>query len=665
METVETRRQQYDASSIAILKGLEAVRRRPAMYIGALGQAGVHHLCFEIVQNSVDEAMAGHCSQIDVVLHEDGSCEVSDDGRGIPIEMHPEAARPASEIVLTTLHAGSKFGHGVYAMAGGLHGVGLSCVNALAEWLVIEVMRDGGHHRQRFARGVPVGDLAKVGSSLRSGTAIRFLPDTSIMGAGVEFDATVIARRLKEHAFLWPGLTIRFQNRRTGGSEEYRYDTGIVGFVEDLNRSRKLLHPQPIHVAGESGGIRIEAALQWTAVYVEDVATYANGVSTPRGGTHLEGLRSALTRVVTRYATEHGLVSETNEKIAGFDVREGLTCVLSLMMPDPEFEGQSKSSLSSAGALGAVEKVITSGLLEHFSAHPGVAGLVVGRAVEASRARAAARRAAERARYRSADTVISKEVYKQQFGIRSKNWHDSARWITDDGLLQTHARSCAVDERARVLDVCCGSGVVGAAFKGRVGSVTGLDITPEMVALARTRLDEVLQGDVYKMPFDSSSFDLVVNREVLHLLPEPNAPLAEIFRVLRPGGQFLVGQLVPFGDADSAWMFRLLKKKQPLFFNNFTRESFQALLEETGFGRVEVTEYLQWEDIDVWIDTHETPSLNRHEIRDLYYNAPAEVKAAHPFEVSPSGRIRDCWRWCVFSAFKPESRPSGNGSEKP
>jgi DNA gyrase subunit B len=212
-----------------------------------------------------------------------------------------------------------------------------------------------------------------------------------------------------------------------------------------------------------------------------------------------------------------------------------------------------------------------------------------------------------------------------------------------------------VSPDAEVLDVCCGSGVVGASFRGRVGKITGLDITPEMVALSRQRLDEVVQGDVYDIPFPANRFDLVCNREVLHLLPHPERPVAEIFRVLKPGGQFIFGQWVPFSEVDAPWMFRIVKKKQPLFFNNLMEEDCKALLRDAGFVGIETAEYLQWEDIDLWIDTWETPNLHRHQIRDLYLHAPAEVRAAHPFEISPTGAITDCWRWVVFSALKPSA----------
>ena len=647
----------YDAAAIRVLTGLEAVRQRPAMYIGSTGPQGMHHLVFEVVQNAIDEALAGHCTRIDVTVHADGSCSVEDDGRGIPTDLHPIAGRPALEVVFTTLHAGGKFGGPTYHLPGGLHGVGLACVNALSSWLLVEVWRDGWHHRQRFTRGAPEAGLVRVEETDRNGTRVRFAPDPDVFSGpetAAGLDSATLQRRLEELAFLHPGVHIRFADERTGGAWDYDYATGIVGFVEHLNTSREPLHRPPVHIAGVAGLVEVEAALQWTTAYAEDVATYVNSISTTQGGTHLEGMKRALTRVINAYAHAQRLLNrEVDEKIAGYDIREGLTAVLSVRMVEPEFEGQTKSVLTSREATAAVEHVVGEQLAAVLSKKPDVAAAIVGKALEASRARAAARRASERARYRTVDSLFSKEVYQRQFGIRSKNWHQSARWITDQQLLGSHAALTRVHPGARVLDTCCGSGVVGASFRDRVGHITGLDLTAEMRAKAATRLDEVVAGDVYEIPFPEATFDMVVNREVLHLLPHPDRPVAEMFRVLKPGGQFVVGQILPYGAIDAPWMFRVFKKKQPLFFNNFTDASFHQMLAEAGFVDIEMVEYHQWEDIDLWIDTHETPNLHRHEIRDLYYRAPAEVRAAHPFEVSPSGAIQDCWRWCIFSAWKP------------
>lgn len=643
--------QRYDASSITVLEGLEPVRRRPAMYVGSTGPAGVFNLAVEVVQNAVDEALAGHCTAIDVTVHDDGSIEVQDDGRGIPVDDLP-SGRSAAEVVLTTLHAGGKFGTGAYFAAGGLHGVGVSCVNALSAWLVLTVQRDGGAWRARFERGEVVEPLVRLAAQPDGhGTRIHFAPDPSIFPDPIVPEAR-LAAWLHAQAFLNEGLAIRYDNRLTGVAESWAYASGVAGFVAWLNREREAVHAEPAHLRGEGKGIQVDVALQWTHAYAEDVQAYVNGVHTPQGGTHVEGLRAALTQVINGYAASAHLL-EGAESIAGYDLREGLTAVLSVRMGEPEFEGQTKAVLTTRAATDVVQHVVAQALVDWLTGHPAEAAAIVGRALEASRARAAARRASERARYQRVDLDFSRDVYREQFGIRSTNWHASARWITDGAILAEHAAHCKVAPDAKVLDVCCGSGVVGNAFRGKVGHITGLDLTPEMIKLSRTRLDEVVQGDVYDIPFPAASFDLVCNREVLHLLPNPERPVSEVFRVCKPGGQFIVGQWVPFSEVDAAWMFRIVKKKQPLFFNNLMEADLVALLTNAGFVDIKVTEVLQWEDIDTWIDTWETSVIHRHQIRDLYHHAPAEVRAVHPFEIAPDGRITDCWRWVVVSGWKP------------
>ncbi len=644
----------YGASQIDVLPGLQAIRRRPSMYIGSTGPAGVMQLLVELVQNAIDEALAGAASRIRVTLGE--AIVVEDDGRGIPTEPHPQhGGRSALELVLCEVHAGGKFRAGAYQAAGGLHGVGLSAVNALSEQLQIEVRRGGRATRMACVRGNVVVPPTDVGLAEGTGTAIAFVPDPMIFTEGATLDAAAVARHLHEQAFLHAGLELELEHD-DGREEHFESRDGLAGFARwvattsgsALGVEAAPVHAAPIVLRGEEDGITVEAALLWTTGFGEVVRSFVNRVPTPKGGAHVDGLGAALLRSLRAH------VRDDDADLLGSDLREGLVSILTVRMREPEFEGQTKILLTSP-VESVVERIVARALGEALAADPESTRRIVGRIVESGRARLAARRAGERARYRTLDSVVSKELYKQQFGIRSKNWHDSCRWLTDGGLLGQHAAACAVGPEAEVLDICCGSGVVGNSFRGRVGKITGLDLTPEMIALARTRLDEVVQGDVYDIPFPEGRFDLVCNREVLHLLPDPDRPVSEVFRVLKPGGQFIVGQLVPFGTADAAWFFRVIKKKQPLFFNHLLDVDMHDMLARNGFVDITMTEYTHEEDIETWITTHETPNEMRHEIRDLYHHAPAEVRAVHPFRIDSDGRIWDTWRWVVFSCFKPST----------
>ena len=639
----------YTAASITVLRGLQAVRRRPSMYIGSTGPDGVYNLVVEVLQNAVDEALAGHARVISLTIARSGEITVVDDGRGIPVDPLPGGDRPAAEIVASTLHSGSKFVDGAYVRPGGLHGVGLACVNALASSLELTIERDGERWSGRFERGELVEPLALRGTAIGRGTTVRFTPDAEIFGAS-RLDHAALESWLRAQAWLVPGLTVELHTPT--GTATWHSEEGLADYARWIARNRELVHPEPLAFRGSAEGVDVDVALLWTRAYTEDVAAFVNNVHTAQGGTHVDGLRAAVARAVESYATTNHLL-DPGEALAGYDVYEGLAAVLAVRIAEPEFEGQTKAILTSRGATEAVRHVVAAGLATWFANNPQDAAAIVGRAVEASRARAASRRASERARYERVDVLVDKEVFKQQFGIRSKNWHDSAKWITDESILGLHGGSCVMGPEAVVLDICCGSGVVGASFRGKVKKIVGLDLTPEMVALSRTRLDEVVEGDVYEMPFSDASFDVVCNREVLHLLPQPERVLAQVMRVLRPGGQFIVGQWVPYSAVDAAWFFRVVKKKQPLFVNNLLDEDFRAMLARAGFTGLTVQETIQWEDIDIWIHTWETPALHRHQIRDLYAHAPAEVREVHPFEISATGQIRDAWRWCVYSCFRP------------
>jgi len=394
---------EYDENSITVLKGLEAVRERPAMYIGSTSASGLHHLVYEVVDNSVDEALAGHCKSIEVVIHEDGSLCVQDDGRGIPVGIHPEMGKSAAEVALTVLHAGGKFNKSSYKVSGGLHGVGVSCVNALSEWLQLDIWRDGGHYRQRYQRGAPDADLARLGDSDQRGTKVWFQPDPQIFKEGTVFNYETLHRRLQELAFLNPGLTIHIEDRRENKSERFNYAGGLRNFVEHLNRGRTTLHPEPVFFAGEKDAIQVEAALQWTSAYAETTFSFVNNIYTSSGGTHESGLKAALTRVVNTYATGRNFLKEAKgESITGDDIREGLTCVLSVRIPNPQFESQTKIRLGNSEVKGIVESIVAEQLGYYLDESPGVAKSIIGKAIEASRAREAARKARDLARRKSA-----------------------------------------------------------------------------------------------------------------------------------------------------------------------------------------------------------------------------------------------------------------------
>ncbi|MFI5348821.1 MAG: methyltransferase domain-containing protein [Elusimicrobiota bacterium] len=642
----------YSADDIVVLSGLEAVRKNPWMYVGSVSEAGTQQLLNELVYNSVDEALAGECSRIRVVLGAD-HCRVEDDGRGIPTEIHPGEGVSACEVVLTKLHSGSKFSRDAYRFSAGLHGVGLSCVNALSERLTVEIRREGVLHTQEYLRGAPAAPLKSAGKAAGRGTIIEFWPDRGIFRTFDGFREEDCRLFLEDLSFLNPGIEFTLEVPGGGKRRSFKTDAGIEGMLARMSAEAHPLFADPVKIRFESESLACAAVLQWTADARAEIRSYVNCVNTVHGGTHVSAFRLAVTRALNRIMTEMGKRAATDDSLEVDEATEGLSAVIDLKLSHPNFEGQTKARLTNADVSEEIESAVCEQVLAHLRKNPGAAAVVADKILQVRKARIAARRAAEKIYFQRADRGIDEDVYKEQFGARSKNWHDSAVWITDAELLKSHAELFKPDRNALALDVCCGSGVVGAAFKDRVKSVAGLDLTPEMVDLARTRLDSVQQGNVYKIPHADKKFDLVCTREVLHLLPYPEKPVAEIFRVLKPGGRFIVGQILPYAEADGPWMYRIFKKKQPLIFNMFQEEDFKRLLAGAGFVDLEMKELRVWESIDVWIDSHETTSLHRHEIRQLYLNAPAEAKAAHPFKISPSGEIQDLWRWCVFSVGKP------------
>ena len=397
---------QYDETNIEVLEGLEAVRRRPGMYIGSTGAPGLHHLVNEVVDNSIDEAMAGFCDAIEVRLHEDNSVTVSDNGRGIPVGMHPKLKKPALEIALTVLHAGAKFDHKGYKVSGGLHGVGVSVVNGLSEWLTATVKVNGGIYRQRYERGIPVTSVDPVGESDETGTTIQFRPDPDIFET-INFRYDTILSRLRELAFLNRGLTIVLKDERTQRENHFMYQGGLVSFVQYMNRNRPTLHPNPIYYEGKRDDYEVEFAIQYTEGYVENLYSFANNITTREGGTHESGFKTALTRVVNDYARRNNLLKEGQDNLSGEDIREGMTAVLSVRLSEPQFEGQTKTRLGNSEMRGIVETLMAEGLSTFLVENPSVARVLVDKGIKAARAREAARKARELTRRKNALDVTA------------------------------------------------------------------------------------------------------------------------------------------------------------------------------------------------------------------------------------------------------------------
>ena len=391
----------YDADSIKVLEGLDAVRKRPGMYIGDTSVRGFHHLVYEVVDNAIDEALAGHCDHVRVLLRADGSVTVEDNGRGIPTDIHPSEGVSAAEVVMTRLHAGGKFDNKAYKVSGGLHGVGVSVVNALAEFLTMTIYRDGHVWHQNYAHGVPDKPLEVVGETSRHGTRIDFRPSPDVFEVDT-FQFDILANRLRELAFLNPRLLIEIEEESTGHKKEFHYEGGIASFVEHLARKKSPLHDEPIPIEGEADGIQLEIAMQWTSAYSETLLTFANNINTIEGGTHLSGFKAALTRTFNAYGQSSGLFKKLKENLAGEDIREGMVGIVSVKIPEPQFEGQTKTKLGNSEVKGLVESLVNERLAEFLEENPTVAKQIISKAVDASRARDAARKARDLARRKSA-----------------------------------------------------------------------------------------------------------------------------------------------------------------------------------------------------------------------------------------------------------------------
>src|SRR5512138_3828780 len=470
-ETAVTRLEggeKYDASKIDKLEGLEAVRKRPGMYIGDPDENGLHHCVYEVLDNSIDEHLAGFCKKIDVSIHVDGSISIRDDGRGIPVDEHPKFKIPAVELVLTNLHAGGKFGQGAYKYSGGLHGVGAKCVNALSDWFKVEVSREGKVYAMQFARGVTTEKLKVIGKSKGTGTLITFKPDATIFTITTEFKFELLANRLRELAFLNPGVVIVLTDERTEKTETFLYRDGIEEFVKQLGRNKQVLHPKPIVINRQKEEVFVDCVMQYTDSYNDQILPFANSIANPDGGTHLTGFRTALTRAINQYAKQNSLLKDKDPSISGDDVREGLIAVLSVKLPNPRFESQTKVKLVNTEIDGIVSSVVYDGLLNFFDANPAVAKKVVEKGLLAARARDAARKARETVRKGA---------------------------LTGGGLPGKLADCSDRDPSNTELYIVEGDSAGGSAKQGRDRKFQAiLPIRGKLINVEKARLDKVLQN---------------------------------------------------------------------------------------------------------------------------------------------------------------------------
>ncbi|MCR4420259.1 MAG: DNA topoisomerase (ATP-hydrolyzing) subunit B [Clostridia bacterium] len=568
----ETGREEiYDASQIQVLEGLEAVRRRPGMYIGDTGPDGLHHLVYEVVDNSIDEALAGYCTRIEVVIHHGEAITVTDDGRGIPVDIHPATGRPAVEVALTMLHAGAKFGGKGYRVSGGLHGVGVSVVNALSEELVVEVKRDSRLYRQSYQRGEPVSELEVVGPAEGTGTSITFRPDPQIF-PHIKFEYEVIAERLRELSFLNRGLELTLEDRRTGRSEKFVHTGGLVDFVRYLNDGREPVYPEPIYLAGERDGVTVEVALQHHDGYVENILSYANNIHTREGGVHETGLKTVLTRVVNDYARRFNLVKD-QVALTGEDIREGLTAVVSVKVPEPQFEGQTKTRLGNSEVKGIVEAVVGEGLATYLEETPAVARRVVEKALLAARAREAARKA--------------RELTRRKGGLE----------VT---TLPGKLADCTVRDPAQAeLYLVEGDSAGGSAKQGRDRRFQAiLPLRGKILNVEKSRLDKVLGNEEIRALITAmgtgvgEDFDLKKARyHKLILMTDADVDGAHIRTLLLT---FLYRYMRPLIESGYVYiaqppLFRVVKGKKEYYL--YTEAELEPLLQRLGRQGVSVQRY--------------------------------------------------------------------------
>ena len=568
------KQQEYGASQIQVLEGLEAVRKRPGMYIGSTGPRGLHHLVYEIVDNSIDEALQGYCDRIYVSLNEDGSVTVKDDGRGIPVEIHPKTGKSTLETVLTVLHAGGKFGGGGYKVSGGLHGVGISVVNALSKWLVADVYRDGKIYRQSYEKGITTSALEVVGESHHTGTIINFMPDETIFDE-IEFKYETLEHRLRELSFLNKGVKIVFEDKREGSQrkKEFHYEGGLVEFVKYLNKTKTPIHDDVVYIDKKVGDSIVEIAMQYTDGYTENIYSFANNIDTHEGGTHLAGFKAALTKTVNDYAKRNKLIKENEGNLTGEDIREGLTAVISVKLPEPQFEGQTKTKLGNTYMRGNVDSVTVEELGAFLEENPTTARTIVDKGLRAQRAREAAKRARELTRRKS---------------------------VLESTSLPGKLADCAEKDPAKSeIFLVEGDSAGGSAKQGRDRHTQAiLPLRGKILNVEKSRLDRILSSDEIKNMITAfgcgigNDFDLEKARyHKIVIMTDADVDGAHIrtllltffFRYMRP--------LIENGYVYAAQPPLYKVKKQKKEYYVYSDKELEVLLEEIGRTGVELQRY--------------------------------------------------------------------------
>ena len=567
-------KQEYGASQIQVLEGLEPVRKRPGMYIGSTGPRGLHHLVYEIVDNSIDEALAGYCSDIYVSINEDGSILVRDNGRGIPVEVHPKTGKSTLETVLTVLHAGGKFGGGGYKVSGGLHGVGVSVVNALSEWLVAEVHKNGKVYKQTYEKGVPTSDITVVGDSDITGTIVQFKPDATIFDE-VEYKYDTLEHRLRELAFLNKGIKIVLEDKREDREKkkEFHYTGGLIEFVKHLNKTKTGIHDDIVYIEKKIKDYMVEIALQYTDGYTENIYSFANNINTHEGGTHLSGFKTAMTKVVNEYARKNGILKEKDSNLLGEDIREGLTAVISVKLPEPQFEGQTKTKLGNTPVRGVVDSVTVEELGAFLEENPTTGRIIVDKALRAQRAREAAKKARELTRRKS---------------------------VLESTSLPGKLADCAEKDPSKSeIFLVEGDSAGGSAKQGRDRhSQAILPLRGKILNVEKSRLDKILSSDEIRNMITAygcgigDDFDLEKLRyHKIIIMTDADVDGAHIrtllltffFRYMRP--------LIENGFVYAAQppLYKVKKQKQEYYV--YSDRELEALLEKIGRNGIELQRY--------------------------------------------------------------------------